>query len=439
MTDDAAVTTAIRAPLTLTNGACLPNRIAKAAMTEGLADPRGYPTGELDQLYTAWGKSGCGLLITGNVQVDRHHLERPGNVIIDRAPDAEMRVALARWATTAKANGARIWMQISHAGRQTGVLVNPHPNAPSAVALDLPGKQFGVPVAMSEAAIQEVIARFAQAAAAAQEAGFDGVQIHAAHGYLISSFLNPRANVRTDRWGGALENRARLLMEVLKAVRERTGSGFTVTVKLNSADFQKGGLSFADSSQVAKWLAAAGVDLIEVSGGNYEQPKMMDIDGKEKPDLANLPASTGAREAYFADFAVQMRRDISVPLMLTGGFRSAAAMNAAVANDGLALVGVGRPLCVDTQGVRRLLAGEIAHLDKWESRLRLGPGWFGPQSPIGLFKMLNGFGATYWFYQQLRYIGRGETPNLTLGVMTAFIREFIEQKRWLKAALESTA
>jgi 2,4-dienoyl-CoA reductase-like NADH-dependent reductase (Old Yellow Enzyme family) len=426
--------TALRAPLTLANGATLPNRIAKAAMTEGLADPRGYPTAELERLYAEWGKSGCGLLITGNVQVDRTHLERPGNVIIDRAPDADMRAALARWAQAAKANGARIWMQISHAGRQTGVMVNPHPKAPSAVALDLPGKQFGVPVAMSEADIAEVIARFVQAAAAAQDAGFDGVQIHGAHGYLISSFLNPRANVRTDRWGGSLENRARLLLEVLKAVRERTGAGFTVTVKLNSADFQKGGFSFADSSQVAKWLETAGIDLIEVSGGNYEQPKMMDIDGMEKPDVANLPASTGAREAYFADFAVQMRREISVPLMLTGGFRSAAAMNAAVATDGLALLGVGRPLCVDTQGVRRLLAGEITQLDKWESRLRLGSGWLGPQSPIGLFKMLNAFGATYWFYQQFRYIGRGEAPNLQLGVLTAFLREFMEQKRWLKAA-----
>lgn len=421
-------------PLQLPNGATLPNRMAKAAMTEGLADPRGYPGAALEQLYARWAESGCGLLITGNVMVDRQHLERPGNVVIDRQPDAQMHAALQRWASIAKSKGAHIWMQISHAGRQTSALVNPHPKAPSAIGLALPGKQFGTPVAMSEEDIQETIERFAQAAGAAQAAGFDGVQIHAAHGYLISAFLNPRANQRSDRWGGSLENRARLLLEVLKAIRTHTGADFTIAVKLNSADFQKGGFNFSDSTRVAQWLSEGGIDLIEISGGNYEQPRMMDMEGMEKPDTSALPASTAAREAYFVDFAIEMQRTVSVPLMVTGGFRSAAAMASAVADSGVALIGLGRPLCVDTRCVEQLLSGSRQTLDRWEQKLQLGPGWLGPHSPIGLIKMLNGFGATYWYYQQFRCMGRGEAANLQLSVFSALLRELKDQKRWMTTA-----
>ncbi|MBF7729929.1 NADH:flavin oxidoreductase/NADH oxidase family protein [Pseudomonas sp. N040] len=429
-----AETSPLSLPLELPNGSVLPNRLAKAAMTEGLADSRGYPSAELERLYARWGKSGCGLLITGNVLVDRHHLERPGNVVIDREPDADMRAALQRWATAAKAGGAKTWMQISHAGRQTAAIVNPQPLAPSAIALALPGKQFGTPVAMTEADIAATIERFAMAAEAAKAAGFDGVQIHAAHGYLLSAFLNPRANQRNDRWGGSLENRARMLLEVLKAVRARTGAGFTVAVKLNSADFQKGGFSFADSTQVAEWLTAAGIDLIEISGGNYEQPRMMDMEGVEKPDTSALQASTAAREAYFIDFAIEMQRKVSVPLMVTGGFRSAAAMTSAVSTAGVALIGLGRPLCVDTDCARKLLEGEQQTLDRWERQLQLGPGWLGPHSPFGLIRMLNGFGATYWYYQQFRHFGRGEKASLGLSVFSALLRELREQKRWLASA-----
>jgi 2,4-dienoyl-CoA reductase-like NADH-dependent reductase (Old Yellow Enzyme family) len=427
-------TSALRAPLTLPNGAVIPNRLCKAAMTEGLADLAGRPTPELDRLYARWAQSGCGLLITGNVQVDRLHLERPGNVIIDHAPDAAMQLALARWARAAKAGGAALWMQISHAGRQTQAVVNPHPKAPSAIALGLPGKQFGTPEALTATEIADLVQRYAQAALAARDAGFDGVQIHAAHGYLLSSFLNPRANARHDEWGGSLANRARMLLDVVKATRAATGPKFTLAVKLNSADFQKGGFTFDDSTQVVKWLETEGVDLIEVSGGNYEQPRLLGMDGVEKPDTSGLPASTAAREGYFAEFAALMRREVSVPLMVTGGFRTPGAMVRAVQDDGIAMVGLARPLCVDTDNVARLLAGDIPALDKWEEQLRLGPGWLSPHSPIGTIKMLNGFGATYWLYQQFRRLGKGDDANLSLGVFSALIRELGAQRRWLADA-----
>ena len=424
--------THLNTPLTLPNGQKLANRIAKAAMTEGLADTGAYPSVALERLYAWWAHSGCAVLITGNVMIDRQHLERPGNVVLDRAPDARMRSALSAWARAAQSGGAKVWMQISHAGRQTQTNVNPHPKAPSAIKLGLPGRNFGVPQALTETEILKLIKRFGNAAVAARNAGFDGVQIHSAHGYLLSSFLNPRANQRQDAWGGSLENRARMLLETVKAVRAKTGSDFTVAVKLNSSDFQKGGFAPAECTEVVRWLAQRQVDLVEISGGNYEQARFMDLTGLEDPDLSGLPPATRSREAYFADFAAQMLSDVSVPLMVTGGFRSVAAMESAVADDGIAMIGIARPLCVDHDCVQKLLRGEISQLEQWEKRLCLGPGWLGPRSPFDIIKMLNGFGTAYWFYQQFRRIGRGQEVARDLSVLSALLNELKEQQAWLR-------
>src|SRR5271165_825617 len=240
-------------PLTLPSGLTLPNRLAKAALTEGLAGS-GRPNRDLQTLYRRWASTGVGLFITGNVQNDRHHIERPGNVIIDRRPDAAMHAALKDWAEAAKSSGGKIVMQISHAGRQTPARVNKRPKAPSAVPLRLPGRQFGEPVELSAEEIGEIPGRFVLAAEAAREAGFDGVQLHAAHGYLLSEFLSPLANRREDQWGGSLENRARLLLDSVRAVRAALGKDFTLSVKLNSSDFQKGGFLFEESLTVAGWM-----------------------------------------------------------------------------------------------------------------------------------------------------------------------------------------
>ena len=168
-----------------------------------------------------------------------------------------MAAALASFAKAATRNGNHFWAQISHAGRQTMKPVNPHPKAPSAVKVGLPGGQFGEPVALTEPEIFDLIARFAVTARACQKAGFTGVQIHAAHGYLLSQFLSPLTNQRDDQWGGSLENRARMLLAAVKTVRAAVGPQFPVAVKLNSADFQRGGFAFEDSLQVAKWLEEA--------------------------------------------------------------------------------------------------------------------------------------------------------------------------------------
>lgn len=410
----------------------LPNRLAKAAMTEGLADAAGRPTERLHRLYDAWGRGGAGLLITGNVIVDRDHLERPGNVVIDREPDLAMRSGLRAWAKAARAQGAGLWMQISHAGRQTQRLVNPTPAAPSAAPLRLPGKNFGMPRAMTEDDIEAVIARFAIAAKAAREEGFSGVQIHAAHGYLISQFLSPLANWRTDAWGGSLENRSRLLREIVKAVRASAGTDFTLAVKLNAADFQRGGFGPEESLQVMRWLAADGVHLIELSGGTYEQPRMAGMEGMTPPDLRGMPASSRAREAYFQDFACEALRAAPMPMMVTGGFRASAEMAQAVRDDGVALIGLGRPLCVDPLAPAKLLAGADS-LDRIEGRLRIGPGLLGPKSPFKMVRALNGFGALYWCYQQLRRMGEGQPPDRGLSVLAALKAEQAAQEAAMAA------
>ena len=296
----------IETALTLPCGAQIPNRLCKAAMTEGLASPQGEPTEALERLYGIWSDGGAGLLLSGNVQIDGDHLERPGNVIIDGEPSEAMQRALGRWAAAGTRSGNHFWAQISHAGRQCQKIVNPKPKAPSAVKLGLPGGQFGEPQPMTEEDIEAVITGFARCAKVVIDAGFTGVQLHAAHGYLLSQFLSPRSNQREDQWGGSLENRARLLLSCVARVRAAVGPEVPVAVKLNSADFQRGGFDFNESLQVAKWLEEASVDLIEISGGTYEQPRLLNLEGMEPVEEQSVAASTRAREAYFVDFAEAM-------------------------------------------------------------------------------------------------------------------------------------
>jgi 2,4-dienoyl-CoA reductase-like NADH-dependent reductase (Old Yellow Enzyme family) len=414
----------LNAPLTLPCGAVLPNRLAKAAMTERLGDAANRATDLHARLYRLWSEGGAGLLLTGNVQIDRQHLEAAGNVAIDGTEDAAARAALGRFAAAARTAGNQVWMQISHAGRQTQKNINPHPKAPSAVAVALPGGRFGQPVALTEQEIPGLIARFAHAARVARETGFNGVQIHAAHGYLISEFLSPKVNLRQDSWGGDLAGRARFLMETVRQTRAAVGDDFPLAVKINSADFQRGGFAFEEATVVAGWLDEAGVDLIEVSGGNYEQPSMMNLQGVAPAFDPKVAASTRAREAYFQKFAPEIRKHIKrAKLMVTGGFRTASGMADAIDADGVDLIGLGRPLCVDPGAPGRLLRGETATLDRWEDRLRVGPGWLGPKSPFVLARAVNGFGAQSWYYEQLLSLAETGRARPEMGVLAALISD----------------
>ena len=408
--------------LALPCGATLPNRIAKAAMTEGLATPNGVPTPELERLYGLWSDGGAGMLLSGNIQVDADHLERPGNVVIDREPDEAMRQALASWAQTATRNGNHFWGQISHAGRQTQTNVNKHPKAPSAVKVGLPGGQFGQPIELTVAEIEDIIRRFGVCAAALKAAGFTGVEVHAAHGYLLSQFLSPRTNLRTDQYGGELANRARPLLDAVAAVRAAVGPDFPVAVKLNSADFQKGGFAFEDSLQVAKWLEEASVDLIEISGGTYEQPKLIGAQGMEEEEKQNVAASTLMREAYFVDFALAMQDKVSIPLMVTGGFRRRDVMEQAISSGSADMVGLGRPMCVVTDAPNQLLEG-LAELPRFEARLSLFPRWLAFLNHFKALRAMATFGVQFWFYAQLDTLGREgrAAPDMSVFAATRLI------------------
>lgn len=426
-----ARTTRLADPLTLPCGAVIRNRLVKAAMTEGLATMKGEPTPELERLYGLWSDGGAGVLISGNIQVDRHHLEQPGNVIIDSDPDEDMAKKLASWARVATRGGNHFWAQISHAGRQTPIKVNPEPGAPSPVPLDLPGKQFGDPVELSELEIRDIIRRFGTAAAACRKAGFTGVQIHSAHGYLLSQFLSPKSNRRTDAYGGELKNRARVLLAVLKTVREAVGPDFPVAVKLNSADFQRGGFAFEESLQVAEWLEEGGIDAIEISGGTYEQPKLVGIEGLEPEETPEVKHSTQMREAYFVDFAIAMRERVKVPLMVTGGFRKRSVIEQAVREGAADLVGLGRPMCVDVDAPRQLLAG-VDSLVRYEDRLRGLPASLSFLERFGPVKMLAGFAVIYWYYAQIEELGRHGKARPELSPLRSLIRVLRRHRKLLK-------
>ena len=420
----------IETPLTLPCGAQIPNRLCKAAMTEGLASPQGEPTEALERLYGIWSDGGAGLLLSGNVQIDGDHLERPGNVIIDSEPSEAMQGALGRWAAAGTRSGNHFWAQISHAGRQCQKIVNPQPKAPSAVKLGLPGGQFGEPQPMTEEDIEAVITGFARCAKVVIDAGFTGVQLHAAHGYLLSQFLSPRSNQRQDQWGGSLENRARLLLASVSRVRAAVGPNVPISVKLNSADFQRGGFDFDESLQVAKWLEQASVDLIEISGGTYEQPRLLNLDGMEPVEEQSIAASTRAREAYFVDFAEAMHKEVSIPLMVTGGLRRLDAMKLALESGAADMIGIGRPMCVMTDAPAQLLSG-VKELPRFEDTLSLLPKALRFLNGIKMVRTVGAFATQYWFYEQIAALGhQGDTLD-GLGVFAATKAQTKTANQWI--------
>lgn len=403
-------------------------------MTEGVADSLLRATERHATLYRTWSEGGAGLLLTGNVQVDRDDLERPGNVAIDpTAPDtvsAEARARLARWAQARTAAGNHLWMQISHAGRQAPWYVTRRPKGPSAVKLELLGN-YCTPRALTEEEILDLVRRFANAATIARETGFTGVQVHGAHGYLISSFLSPVTNLRTDAWGGPLENRARFLLETVRAVRRAVGADFPVAVKLNSDDFRKGGFSHAECLQVVEWLNGESLDLLEISGGTYEQPRLIGAEGRAG-DAVAVRESTRAREAYFLDYAEAIRAVARMPLMVTGGFRSRQAMEAAL-EGACDMIGLGRPLCWQPDFPRRLLAREVDRVERMEDRLRFAKrGWRSPSSRFTAAKVLNAFGAQSWYYCQLFRLADGKPADLgrsMLSTLAEYLRDEFRASR----------
>ena len=415
------IMTVITDKLDLPCGVEIKNRICKGAMTEGLADAQNRATSQHVNLYDRWSSGGAAILLTGNVQVDHRFLERPGNVVIEGQQTNEQLSRLISYAEAGTKNDTHLWMQISHAGRQTPASVAETPVAPSEVQLEMPGAQFGKPRALSHEEILNIIQKFAHCANIAQDTGFTGVQIHGAHGYLISEFLSPDINLREDEWGGTLEKRAKFLIETVRSVRKAVGENFPVSLKLNSADFQKGGFSHEDAIQVATWLNEEGLDLLEISGGTYEQPHLVGIDMGLNPERAEKRReSTIAREAYFLDYAKDIRTVFNGPLMVTGGFRSTKGMNNALNENACDVIGIARPFCIDPDIANKLLNNNVSETPTLEKTMQLGPGWLGLNSPFSVIKGINGWGQQAFWCLNLIRMGEDLDPDLNLGVFKAF-------------------
>jgi len=391
----------------LPNGSILSNRIAKSAMSENLSNKYHEPTPVLIDVYKKWVQSGAGLLITGNIMIDSKAIGEPRNVVVENRKNFEL---LKEWAKSVKGTNTHLWAQINHPGRQAMEQINSDLKAPSAVPLKSGGRKGATkktPIALNESEILAIIEAFGNTAIILKDAGFSGVQIHGAHGYLVSQFLSPYSNVRTDKWGGSLENRARFVIEVYRKIRARVGSSFPIGIKLNSADFQKGGFSEEESMEVVKILSKEGIDLIEISGGTYEAPAMM---GKRKE-------STIKREVYFMDYIQKARKITNTPLMLTGGFRTTAVMKDAIVSNQLDIIGIARPFAVYPN-----IGNEIIN----ESRMN-----FNTEIKKTGVKGIDGVMNIIWYESQIKRLGKGKVPKPDLNPWAVFLKYFwliLEQK-----------
>lgn len=379
--------------LTLPNGVQVKNRLLKSAMSEALATRDGAATPELNRLYQAWADGGIGLCVTGNVMIDARARGEPGNVVIE---DESHLAELSSWAAAATRGGAQCWVQLNHPGKQAPKGLNRETVSPSAVPFRDDMKAFfATPRALTDAEVRAVVQRFATAAAIVKKAGFSGVQIHGAHGYLVSQFLSPHHNVRTDAWGGSPENRRRFVLEVYQAMRQAVGAQFPIGIKLNSADFQRGGFTEEESLDTIRALADAGIDLIEISGGTYEAPAMTGVKVGKTP----VKESTRLREAYFLEFAEKARAAVATPLVVTGGFRTAAGMAQAIESGAVDMVGLARMLAIEPDAPRKLLTGK-------PTTHQVRPITTGIKAidKLGLLEIS-------WYTGQLKRIGRGEAPK----------------------------
>ena len=388
----------IASSFALPNGSVLKNRIAKSAMSENFGTRNQAPSMGLINAYKVWAKGNPGLLITGNVMVDSKALGEAHNVVVEDYKDFEL---LKKWAKSVEGTGVHLWPQINHPGRQAFAAINRKTVAPSAISLSLgsASKMFKMPKALSDEEIWSIIKRFGNTARIMKEAGFTGCQIHGAHGYLVSQFLSPNSNVRTDQWGGSLSNRARFVLEVYREIRHQVGSDYPIAIKINSADFQRGGFSEEESLEVISFLGNEGIDLIEISGGTYERPVMIKGDRKK---------STILREAYFLDYIEKARKLIKTPLMLTGGFRSVSVMEKALEGGNLDVVGLARPFCLYPNLANQIFDGSV---ERFET----------PIPKIGI-KFLDKLGGVElpWYELQIQRIGKGKSPNINLLAILAF-------------------
>lgn len=342
------------------SGKTAPNRFLKAAMTERLSSwhptdlhARGVPSKGLINVYKRWGEGELGLILTGNTMIHLEHLEAAGNPIVpaDAPASGERFEAFKEMARVSKAHGSLILSQLSHPGRQTSADLQPHPISASDVKL--PGKPMGLefakPRAMTQEDITENVATWAHAAEFLYKAGYDGVELHGAHGYLLAQFLSPATNLRTDKYGGNLENRSRIIFEIIAKIRERVpDKKFMIGIKLNSVEFEDKGFKSEECRQLCANLEKHEIDFVELSGGTYEQLA-----------FSHKRESTKKRESFFLEFAETIAPALHrTRSYITGGLRTVGAMVKAL--DVVDGIGLARPVCQEPFFCRDILSGRIS-------------------------------------------------------------------------------
>ncbi len=387
----------LKTPLTLPNGTVLKNRMAKSAMSENLSDSKHQTTPTLINAYKKWAQGGSGLLFTGNIMIDKTALGEPRNVVVENGFSEK---GLKEWGQLCQAHDVHIWPQLNHPGRQAMEQINKELLAPSAVPLIYPGRKSAskkIPRALKNDEILKIIDAYGNAALILKNNGFTGVQIHGAHGYLVSQFLSPNTNIREDDWGGDIHQRSKFVVEVYRNIRKKVGADFPIGIKLNSTDFQKGGFTEEESMEVVKILSAEGMDLIEISGGTYEAPAMMGYKKK----------STREREAYFLDYIQKARKITSTPLMLTGGFRHKENMERAIESGDVDLIGVARPYCIFPNMVNDMFNNTSDYFPTKVNKTGV--------------KAIDAGLSIFWYEAQIKLIGENKKPQPNLSGWKVFM------------------
>lgn len=390
-------------PITLPNGTTIKNRFFKSAMSEGMGTRDFQPKKNIATLYKRWAEGGTGLIITGNIMVDPKGTAEPGNIVFDKNSNMEI---LKNWAKQGQQHGAKVMVQLNHPGKQAPKTVSKQTVAPSAVPLGNGlNKLFSTPRALTTSEVEELVQKFVTSAKVAKEAGFSGVQIHAAHGYLISQFLSPHDNRRTDKYGGSLENRMRFLKEIYLGMREELGKDFTIGIKINSTDFKEDGLTEEDSLKTIIELANLGLDFVEISGGTYERPAMMGATSKS------------TNQVFFAEYSKKLKQKIEIPVVVTGGIRSINAMNTLLNDNTTDFIGIARPLTIDPNIPNKIKQGTYTIVET-------------TRVSTGVKKLDKIFGSLLGivYYQVLmQNIAKGKEPKATKNAWPSLIQAVYNQ------------
>ena len=390
-------------PITLPNGTTIKNRFFKSAMSEGMGTKNFQPKKNIATLYKRWAEGGTGLIITGNIMIDPKGTAEPGNIVFDKNSNMEI---LKDWAKQGQQHGAKVMVQINHPGKQVPKTIAKETVAPSAVPLGNGlNKLFSTPRALTTSEVEELVQKFITSAKVAKEAGFSGVQIHAAHGYLVSQFLSPHDNRRTDKYGGSLENRMRFLKEIYLGMREELGKDFPIGIKINSTDFKEDGLTEEDSLETIVELANLGLDFVEISGGTYERPAMMGA------------TSTSSNKVFFAEYSKKLKQKVDIPVIVTGGIRSINAMNTLLNDNTTDFIGIARPLTIDPNIPNKIKQGTYTIVET-------------TRVTTGVKKLDKIFGSLLGivYYQVLmQNIAKGKEPKATKNAWPSLIQAVYSQ------------